>query len=127
VARHRLQQRVHLVGAQTPDQLADWYNAADLFCSATTREGSPNVLLEAMACGLPCVTTPVGGNREAVTTMDVGLLAPPDASALATAMTAALQRTWNRARIAEQARRRTWSVVADECREHLRRLAPEAR
>ncbi len=126
VARHQLHCRVHIVGAQSPDQLADWYNAADLFCSATTREGSPNVLLEAMACGLPCVTTPVGGNREAVTTIDVGMLAPPEAAALGDAMAAALTRTWNRERIAELARRRTWSVVAEECREHLRHLRPDA-
>jgi len=126
VSHHDLHGRVHLVGAQSPDQLADWYNAADLFCSATTREGSPNVLLEAMACGLPCVTTPVGGNREAVTTIDVGMLAPPEPAALGHAMAAALTRTWNRERIAELARRRTWSVVAEECREQLRQLRPDA-
>ena len=124
VAHHRLHGRVHLVGPQTPDRLADWYNAADLFCSATTREGSPNVLLEAMACGLPCVTTPVGGNREAVSTSELGLLAPPDAAALGGAIAEALARTWNRQRIAEQARRRTWAVVAEECRDHLLQLVP---
>jgi glycosyltransferase involved in cell wall biosynthesis len=113
---------MHLVGAQSPDQLVDWYNAAELFCSATTREGSPNVLFEAMACGLPCVTTPVGGNREAVTSQDVGILAPSDAESLGRALAAALTRTWNRARIAEHAGQRTWAVVAGECREHLRQM-----
>ncbi len=126
ISHHNLHDRVHVVGAQTPDQLVDWYNAADLYCSATIREGSPNVILEAMACGLPCVTTPVGGNREAVASADVGLLAPSDPVALGDALAAALTRSWNRAHIAERARRRTWSVVAGECREALGRVVPHA-
>ena len=126
VSRHHLQDRVHVVGAQTPDQLVDWYNAADLYCSATIREGSPNVILEAMACGLPCVTTPVGGNCEAVATADVGLLAPSDPVSLGDALAAALTRSWNRAHIAERARRRTWAVVAAECLDALGRVVPHA-
>jgi glycosyltransferase involved in cell wall biosynthesis len=118
VARYGLHQRVHLVGPQAPDRLVDWYNAASLFCSATTREGSPNVLLEAMACGLPCVTTPVGGNRDAVEPR-VGMLVSPQAPDLAKAIAVALGQEWDREWIAARARRRTWAVVADECRDHL--------
>jgi len=124
VARYGLSDRVRLVGAQTPDQLVAWYSAADLFCSATTREGSPNVLLEAMACGLPCVTTPAGGCREAIASPDVGLLVAADPGAIAQALAAALGRRWNRDRIVAQARRRSWNTVADECRRHLLQLAP---
>lgn len=124
ISRHRLQGRVHLVGPQTPDQLVDWYNAANVFCSATTREGSPNVLLEAMACGLPCVTTPVGGNPEVICSSDVGQLVAPEPAGLASAIAAALTRPWNRERIAMHASRRTWATVADECRRQLVELVP---
>lgn len=50
-------------------------------------EGLSNVLLESMAAGVPVVTTPVGGNAEAVEDGVAGLLVPPcDAAALADAI-----------------------------------------
>ena len=121
ISRHALADRVQVVGPEPPDRLVDWYNAASLFCAATTREGSPNVLLEAMACGLPCVTTPVGGNRDAVSSPHVGMLVTPEPPELARAIAIALSRRWDRASIAARAGRRTWHVVADECRHHLMR------
>jgi glycosyltransferase involved in cell wall biosynthesis len=119
VARHGLEGRVHLVGPQSPERLVDWYNAADLFCLATTREGSPNVLLEALACGLPCVATPVGGNPDAVRSPELGLLVTPDPASIAAALERALDAGWDRPAIALEGRRRSWAHVADECCAHL--------
>lgn len=52
---------------------------ADIFCLPTSyREGMPKVLLEAMACGLPCITTNTRGCNEAVRHEENGLLVPPD-------------------------------------------------
>jgi glycosyltransferase involved in cell wall biosynthesis len=116
IERHGLRSRVVLTGSEPPDRLAKWYAAADLFCSATSREGSPNVVREAMACGLPCITTPFGGNVEAVTSAELGMLVPPEANVLAAALRQALTKPWDRARIAADARQRTWSDVAAECR-----------
>jgi glycosyltransferase involved in cell wall biosynthesis len=118
-ARYGLLDRLHLVGAQDPAMLKYWYGAADLFCLPTTREGSANALLEAMACGLPCITTPVGGNPDAINTREVGYLVGPDAGSMTEAMAAALTRSWNTARISEHGRRRTWQTVAVECRNKL--------
>ena len=39
---------------------------SDVYCNASRSEGFSNAVLEAMACGLPCVATRVGGNPEAV-------------------------------------------------------------
>ena len=51
--------------------------AADVFALASTREGLPNALLEAMAAGLPIVATRVGGVPEAVEDGISGLLVQP--------------------------------------------------
>src|SRR4051812_545244 len=64
-----------------------YYRAADVFALASGFDNSPNVLLEAMACGLPIVTTDVGGVRDFVEERSGGAVVPPgDAPALAAAV-----------------------------------------
>jgi glycosyltransferase involved in cell wall biosynthesis len=48
--------------------------AGDVFTLTSYREGLPFAVLEAMACGLPCVVTNVGGNAEAVIQNSNGLV-----------------------------------------------------
>ena len=57
------------------DPLA-WYQAADLFVLPSIYEGLSNALLEALACGLPVVSTPVSGSEDIFSTADVGVLVP---------------------------------------------------
>jgi glycosyltransferase involved in cell wall biosynthesis len=64
-----------------------FYSMADLFVLPSHSEGSPNVLLEAMAANLPIVATAVGGVPEIVRHNDSALLVPPnDPAAMATAI-----------------------------------------
>ena len=57
---------VHFAGAVPNEELAQWYSAADVLLLPSSREGWPNVLLEALACGTPVVASRVGGVTEIV-------------------------------------------------------------
>ena len=104
-----LTDHVLFAGAQPHDQLYRWLNAADIFCLATSNEGWANVFLEAMACGLPVVTTAVGGNPEVICSDDLGILVPfGDSEALKTAIESALLRNWDRNKIVDYASENTW-------------------
>jgi glycosyltransferase involved in cell wall biosynthesis len=120
--RLEISEKVKLVGAQPHSVVTDWYRAADLFCLPTSREGSANVLLEALSCGLPCITTPVGGNPDIISTQEVGTLVVADVESLAHAIAQGLGRHWDRERIADHVRNRTWASVARECYENLSRV-----
>ena len=82
----QLQKTVHLVGSQRPDQLADWYRAADCLVVPSLSEGVPNVLLEAMSCNLPFVASAVGGIPEVADPEWDRLMEPGDARQLAEAI-----------------------------------------
>lgn len=67
--------RIHWIDHQ--NDLRPWYYHADLFFLPTEREAFGRVIIEAMACGLPVITTNVGGLREIVGHMKDGILVPP--------------------------------------------------
>jgi glycosyltransferase involved in cell wall biosynthesis len=64
--------RVHLLGYQADTRSV--YEAMDVYALSSFREGLPNVLLEAMAMGVPLVATRVGGVARLVTAEEDGLL-----------------------------------------------------
>ena len=100
---------VRFLGPIAPEKLKIPLSAADIFVLATRNEGWANVFLEAMACGLPVVTTLVGGNAEVVCSAEYGRLVPFGASGeLATGIADALATDWDRARIVEYARGNSW-------------------
>ncbi len=104
-----LAERVHFLGALPPAELKWPLSAADVFVLSTRNEGWANVILEAMACGLPVVASDVGGNREVVATDALGAIVPFDDHArLAEALDAALRRAWDRDAILAHARDNDW-------------------
>jgi teichuronic acid biosynthesis glycosyltransferase TuaC len=94
----RLNDHVRLAGNMPPRDVANWLRAADVFALATAREGCCNAVLEALAVGVPVVTTPVGDNAEFVRPGVSGALVPvDDAVGLASAIVQALRnREWDR-------------------------------
>ncbi len=86
-----------------------------VFTLASAREGSPNVVLEAMAAGLPVAATRVGGVPELVTDRQTGLLTEPgDPQSLAQAMLALLENESKREAMGRQARKRIQSFHSPE-------------
>jgi glycosyltransferase involved in cell wall biosynthesis len=84
--RLQLTSSVRMLGNQ--DNVSAWFNAMDLFVLPSyAHEGLPQAIMQAMACGLPVVSTNVGAIGEAVLHNETGLLvAPRDADALAEAL-----------------------------------------
>ena len=55
-------------------RIEDYYRAADLFVLPSQNEGMPNVVVEAMACGLPCVVTAISGTTDLIKHGQTGML-----------------------------------------------------
>src|SRR5262249_21128117 len=84
-----LRNHVLLCGALSPLQVRELLRTADVFLHSSLSEGISNSVLEAMACGLPIVTTECGGMREAVTNGEEGfVVAARDVSGAAEAIAA---------------------------------------
>lgn len=113
VRRHGLEAHVRLAGERPHAEIPLWLAAADVVCLATRSEGWANVLLEALACGRPVVTTRVGGNPEIVAGERLGLLVPPgDDAAFARAILEALARPWDGEAMVGWARAHSWDAAA---------------
>ncbi|MCA8926619.1 MAG: glycosyltransferase family 4 protein [Alphaproteobacteria bacterium] len=104
-----LADRVHLVGTMPQEELKALYSAADALVLASEREGWPNVLLEAMACGTPVVATNVGGIPEIVTEPVAGrIVADRSATAIASGLRDLLADRPDPAAVRAYAQRYSW-------------------
>jgi teichuronic acid biosynthesis glycosyltransferase TuaC len=107
--------RARFPGAVWNEDLPNWYQAADLFALASSREGWPNVLCEAQACGLPAVATRAWGIPAIVRDEGLGVLVGErSVEGIRDGLEAALATTWDRERIESVGRSRTWDRVAEE-------------
>lgn len=94
-----LGEHVFLHGRLSPAEVLSRLQQADVFLLSSLSEGISNAVLEGMACGLPVVTTAVGGMREAVEDGVEGFVVPPRDPA---AMTEALLSLWRRPDLRER-------------------------
>ncbi len=106
--------RVRFLGTVAHDALAQVYSAADLLVLASLREGWPNVLLEAMACGCPCIASDVGGAGEVIRAPAAGtLLADRTPEAIAAAVRRLTAEPTDRSAVRAYAQRHGWAETAD--------------
>jgi len=116
--------RVRFVDNMAQDELASLYSAADVLALASLREGWPNVLLEAMACGTPVVASAVGGVREIVTAPVAGeLVARRDENEFAAALQRVLEARPDRAAVRAHAAEFAWQPVVQRYHEILLAVA----
>jgi glycosyltransferase involved in cell wall biosynthesis len=107
VDRLRLSGRVVFAGAQ--QDMPSVYSACDVTALTSFREGTPNVLLESMACGIPVVATSAGDNRVIVPDGDAGFIVERyDVESVADRLVMLLTDPVRRARMG--AAGRTWVV-----------------
>jgi glycosyltransferase involved in cell wall biosynthesis len=77
-------------------------------------EGTPNVIVEALASGVPVVASRVGGIPDLIRDGENGMLVPPaDSDALADALQTVLERGWQAASVAASVAHLTWQAIAD--------------
>lgn len=105
---------VFLKGHIRNKELLTWYNASDIFCLSSEKEGWANVLMESLACGTPVVATNVFGAPEIVRNDSLGLLVERTDNDIAGGIEAALNKKWDHGEISRQIRERTWNIVAEE-------------
>ncbi|MBI4892553.1 MAG: glycosyltransferase [Acidobacteria bacterium] len=118
---------VHLTGSVGPAELARYMAASDVFCLASEREGWPNVVNEALACGTPAVAFDVGGVPQMLPGDQYGIVVPPaNDAALTAALCTALRRGWDRAAIARWGAGRSWEAVAAQVADLFRTIVGES-
>lgn len=97
----------HVFFAGFQENVRPYLEVADAFVLTSHKEGLPLAILEAMACGLPCVVTSVGGNAEAVEHRVHGLVVPPGSPGeVAEALSWLIAHPEERAQMSRRARQR---------------------
>jgi len=112
-----LQGSVRFAGRLDRDEMADLYRASDVMLNPSLADNMPNSILEALACGVPVVSTQVGGVpflvQDGVTAL---LVQPADARAMADATLRLLDddALWSKLSVAgiQEVQRYTWLRVA---------------
>jgi glycosyltransferase involved in cell wall biosynthesis len=95
---------IKILGPQPLSNVADFMRQAQVLCLPSHGEGTPNCVMEAMACGLPVVATDVGGIPDIVETNRTGVLVQKgDAHGLADALASLLHNSDRRVRMGKAA------------------------
>jgi glycosyltransferase involved in cell wall biosynthesis len=127
--RHLLPDTIGFVG---PEEVSELYRRAAVVVVASSAEGLPNVVLEAMAHGKTVIATPVGGIPTVIEDGKTGLLVPVrDTAALRSAIVRALGDRDLRRRLGQAARKRvhgycSWNRVTDATLTVYAAAVPEA-
>jgi len=105
--------RVRLIDAQPLARVPVFMAASDVLVLPSHHEGTPNVVLEALACGRRVVATAVGGVPDVLSRPELGVLCPPhDPEAFGDALAGALVAPYDTAAVAAAGARGGWDASA---------------
>lgn len=92
IRREAAELRASPVFVERTQEIEEYYRASDVFVLASTREGCPNALLEAIASGLPAISARLAGSTDSIITdpVDGWLVEPDEVEALSAALHEAL-------------------------------------
>lgn len=114
-----IEEYVRFCGERSHQEIPMWISACDVLCLPSRREGCPNVVLEALACGRPVVAARVGGVPELLNACN-GLMVPSeDPKALASGLDMALQREWEPQALRDSVEYLSWDDVGQRYRDVL--------
>ena len=99
---------------------------ADVMVLPTVSEGLANVWVEALACGVPVVTSDVGGARDVIDRPEAGRLVPREPKAIAAAVRELLAAPPDRAEVRKAAEKFSWERNGAELAAHLQALVARA-
>ncbi len=86
MARDLVPDRVLFTGSRPPDSIPELLNCADVLTLCSMYEGSPTTVKEALACGVPVVTAPVGDVARVIKESATGRIVPKDPARYAAAI-----------------------------------------
>ncbi|HKA89866.1 MAG TPA: glycosyltransferase family 4 protein [Haliangiales bacterium] len=120
-AAGRLGDRVLVAGQRPLEEVPRWMAACDALVLPSWAEGTPNVVLEALACGRRAVATRVGGTPDLIVAPELGELVPPrEPALLADALARAADTPYDPAAVARAGARGGWSESAAHLEGSLR-------
>ena len=115
-------ERVHFLGPVPHAELPELLSAADVFVLPSASEGLANAWVEALACGVPVVTTSIPGALELITDPAFGRFAGRDGREIAEAVTALLQSPPTQADVVRATDGYSWEENAAQLVAHWTRL-----
>ncbi len=106
-----IERNVSFLGKLSNKEVRDRMQQSDIFILTSKKETFGVVLIEAMATGLPCISTKSGGPEDIIVNKDLGLLCEQNSKAIASAIIEACSREYDSIKIHEHAKK-TYSAKA---------------